>query len=250
VKIDTTTRTPIIAGVPLKISDFDKNALEAAIQIKEKESQTTDISISAVAVGSDAVKDALREALAMGADDAYALIDKAFENSDTLGTARILAGAIKKIGYDIILCGEASIDGYSAQIGPRIAELLAIPQITYVCKLTYDGKKLIAERTLEDCMEVVEAEPPVLVTVTKEINEPRLPTLMQILGASNKPLTEWNASETGISENEVGAGASHISILQNIAPLVSRKGKIWSSEDLDTATEELAKALRKEGVVE
>lgn len=245
-KADAATRRLITAGVPRKISDFDKNALEEAIRLKEKNGAE----VFVVTVSSEDAKMTLREALAMGADKAYLVTDPSFENSDTLVTAYILAEAVKKVGeFDLILCGEASVDSYSAQVGPRLAERLNIPQITYVRKLSLDGNIVSAERSLEDCYETVKAKTPVLVTVTGEINEPRIPSLMAIMKASKKEIVPWNAESLRMSKEKVGETASAIHVKEVLAPKMERKKIVIKAETAADVAEKLAKALLKEGVV-
>ena len=245
-KIDSATRRPIIVGVPRKISDFDKNALEEAVRLKEKVGGE----VMVITVGPEEARMALREALAMGADSAYLLSDPSFERSDTLAVSYILAEAIKKVGeFDLILCGEASIDSFTAQVGPRLAERLNIPQITYVRKLDLNGDTVVAERSLEDCYEKVKAKAPVLLTVTREINEPRIPSLMAIMRASKKEITVWNAEDLNIPKERVGEAGSAIQVTEVLAPKVERKGIVIKAETVEELAETLAKALIKEGVV-
>jgi electron transfer flavoprotein beta subunit len=194
IKIDS-SRNPVTEGVARKLSDFDKNALEEGVRIKEKHGGK----VFAVINGT---RDSAREALAMGADEA--IVYRA--DTDSLGTALILAGIIQKMKYDLILCGEASIDEYSFQTGPRLAEALGIPVVTYVRKIESKDGGLIVERNLERWYEVAIAKLPALVTVTKDINDPRIPTLVQILGASKKKITE-------ISPDRPDAGIETLSIL-------------------------------------
>jgi len=179
IKVDASSRRPVMEGAARKISDFDKNALEEALRIRERHGGK----VTAVIGGT---KDAAKEALAMGADEAVVYEACA----DSLGTASILSGIIRKIKYDLIICGEASIDEYSFQIGPRLGEALGIPVAAYARKIELRGGELVVERELENRYEVVRAKLPALITVTKEINEPRIPTLLQILGASKKKITE------------------------------------------------------------
>lgn len=179
IKVDTSSRRPVMEGAARKISDFDKNALEEALRIRERHGGK----VTAVIGGT---KDAAKEALAMGADEAVVYEACA----DSLGTASILSGIIQKMKYDLIICGEASIDEYSFQIGPRLGEALGIPVAAYARKIELKGGELVAERELEDRYEVIRVKLPALITVTKEINEPRIPTLLQILGASKKKITE------------------------------------------------------------
>jgi len=183
IKIDTSKR-PVTEGVARKLGDFDKNALEEAIRIKEKHGGN----VFAVIKGA---KDAAKEALAMGADEA--ILYNA--GTESLGTAHILAEIIRKMKYDLILCGEASIDEYSFQTGPRLAQALGIPVMTYARKMEVRDGGVVVERDLEKTYEVAIAKLPALVTVTKEINEPRIPTLIQILGASKKKITETSPSK-------------------------------------------------------
>lgn len=195
IMVDTATKHPITEGVARKISDFDKNALEEALRIKEKHGGT----VLALIGGA---KEAAKEALSMGADEA--VIYSA--DSDSLGTATILAEIIHKIKYDLILCGEASIDEFSFQIGPRLAETLGIPVLTYVREMELKDNEVVVERNLENRYEVAKARLPALVTVAKEINEPRIPTLLQILDASKKTITE-------VSPAKPAAGVETLSIL-------------------------------------
>ncbi|OGS40418.1 MAG: hypothetical protein A3K77_02365, partial [Euryarchaeota archaeon RBG_13_31_8] len=188
IKIDSNTKKPILQGIPQKISDIDKNALEEAIKIKEKHGGK----ITVITAGPSNAKERIKELLAMGADEGILITLP--EKSDYHVTSNLLACAIKKIGkYDIILCGEASIDMFSGQIGPRLAGILNIPQITYAQKINAEKEKITADRNMGELAITTESTYPVLVTVTKEINEPRLPSLMQILGAASKPINEWSA---------------------------------------------------------
>lgn len=246
IKADSATRQLITVDAKRKISDFDKNALEEALQIKEKQGAE----VIALTVSAEDAKMILREALAMGADKAYMITDPSFEGSDTLVTSYILAEAIKKIGeFDLILCGEASVDSYSAQVGSRLAERLGIPQITYARKLSVEGNNLTVERTLEDCYETVKAKTPALVTVTAQTNTPRIPSLMAIMKASKKEIVIWTAQDLGISKEKVGKTGSAIQVTEVLAPKVERKKIVITGETAAEIAEKLAKELIKEGVV-
>ena len=196
IKVDATSKRPITEGVARKISDFDKNALEETLRIKEKHGGT----VLALIGGT---KEAAKEAIAMGADEA--VIYSA--DTDSLGTATILAEIIQKMKYDLILCGEASVDEFSFQTGPRLAQALGIPVLTYARKMEIKDNEVTVERNLETRYEVAKARLPALVTVTKEINEPRIPTLLQILGASKKKLTEISPAkpESGVETLSITA---------------------------------------------
>ena len=185
-KMDEKTKTPILSGLEKKVNDIDKNAVEEAIKIKEKHGGK----ITVITIGEPDAKERIKELLAVGADEG--ILIPAPKTYDYTILTDLLKSAVQKIGdYDLILCGEASTDMYSGQVGPMLAGLLNIPQITYAQRITAEASKVSAERNLGDTMVVMESSYPVLITVTKEINEPRLPSLMQILAAANKPINEW-----------------------------------------------------------
>jgi electron transfer flavoprotein beta subunit len=237
IKVDPNTKKPILQGIPQKISDIDKNAMEEAIKIKEKHGGK----ITVVTAGPANAKERIKELLAMGADEG--ILVNLPEKSDYHVTSNLIASAIKKIGnFDIILCGEASIDLFSGQVGPKIAGILNIPQITYAQKITVEKDKIIAERNMGEFVVTTESSYPVLVTVTKEINEPRLPSLMQILGAASKPISEFSAD----------------SLVNDLKPLVdtielkgvpmTRKNIIFK-DNIDESVVKLVDCLVKEGVL-
>ena len=239
-------RKPILEGAPLIFGDMDKNALEEAVRIKEKVGEAK---ITALALGPAKLKDGIKEALAIGADEAVLLTDPAFAGSDTVATAQALAKAIQKMGeYDLILCGEGSTDNYSGQVGPRLAEMLDLPQITYVRELEVKDGRIQAVRNMEESFEVVEADLPALVTVANEINEPRLASLRQILQAARKPVQEWTPADLGLAEDEVGEKGTAVEVLSNLAPEEERKQVVFSGE-LDEMIGGLVDALTKEGVL-
>lgn len=239
-------RKPILEGAPLIFGDMDKNALEEAVRIKEKLGEGK---ITALALGPAKLKDGIKEALAIGADEAVLLLDPAFAGSDTVATVNALAKAIQKIGeFDLILCGEGSTDNYSGQVGPRLAEMLDLPQITYVRELEIQDGKIKAVRNMEESFEVVEADLPALVTVANEINEPRLASLRQILQAARKPVQTWTPADLGLAEDEVGGKGAVIEVLSNLAPEEERKQVVFSGE-LDEMIDSLVDALTKEGVL-
>ena len=245
IRIKKDTHEPVLEGLPVLFGDFDKNALEEAVRIKEKHGGK----VTVLSVGSSKLRETVLEALAIGADEAYVVIDIACEGSDTIASATTLAAAVRKIAsYDLILVGEGSTDNYSSQIGSRLAELLGIPQVTYVRELTVDGETVTAVRDIENTLEVVKAGIPMLISVTSEINKPRRAALAQILRASRKPLTVWALKDLGIDPNTVGRAASNIQVVSNLAPEQERKKVIYDG-DLDEATGKLVDALRKEGAL-
>lgn len=243
-KVDSATRQLMIASAPKKMSDFDKNALEEAIRIKEKLGNVEIITLTVTAEDAKAV---LREALAMGADKAYVISDPSLKDVDTLGTAHILAEAIKKIGdFSLILCGETSLDSFSGLVGSRLAELLNLPQVNSVRKLSVEGDTVTAERALEDAVETVRVKMPTLVMVTREINQPRIPSLMMIMKASKKEIVSWTMADLAITKEAL---ASKIEVLEVSAPKTERKKIRITGENTQEIAEKLAKALVQEGVI-
>ncbi len=243
-KVDPLTRQLITTAAPKKISDFDKNALEEAIKIKEK---TGNVEICTITVASDDVKAVLREALAMGADKAFAICDPLLKNIDTLGTAYVLAQAVRKIGMpDLILCGDTSLDSFSGLVGARVAELLDIPVVTSARKLAINEDSVVAERSLEDLIETVKAKMPSVVAVTREINQPRIPSLMMIMKASKKEIVNWKLADLEVTEDKI---QPTIDVIEVLAPKTERKRIKITGETVQEIADKLAQALVQEGLV-
>ena len=238
IKINPSTNKPVLEGIPKKISDIDKNAVEEAIRIKEKHGGK----ITVVSIGPPDAKEKIKELLAMGADEGVLIQPP--EKMDYYLTSKILSKAVERIGdVDIVLCGEASIDQFSGQIGPRIAGILGWPQITYAFKVEAEEDRVKAERNMGDRMVVTESDYPVVITVTKEINETRLPSLMQILGSANKPLNDWSVADLGLEDL-----APKVETIDLNGVKTERKNMILD-EDLDEAVKKLADNLAKDGVL-
>lgn len=240
-RIRPETRQPVLDGLPVILSTFEKHALEAAVAFKEADES---IKITVVASGSGKLKDTIKEALAMGADEAVLLMDEAFEGADAAGSAAVLAAAVERLAdVDLVLLGEGSDDEYTGQVPSRVAEILGWPQMVYAREIDLlDGGVRVAQ-DWEDELEVVEADLPAVVSVTSELNEPRLPPLTAILKAASKPIHEWAAADLGVTPE-----APQVEVLSNLAPEQSRKGEIY--EDVDEGVEAVVKALRHEGVLE
>jgi electron transfer flavoprotein beta subunit len=245
IRIKRDTREPVLEGLPVLFGDMDKNALEEAVKIKEKHGAK----VTVLSAGSGKLKDTILEALAMGADEACIVVDPACEGSDTASSAMTLARAIEKIGpYDLILVGEGSADNYSGQIGSRLAEILNVPQVTYVRELSIEGNTVTAIRDIEAALEVVRVNMPLVASVTSEINKPRRAPLAQILRASRKPMKSPTLQDLGIDMARAGSAASAIQVVSNLAPQQERKGIILEG-DPDESVGKLVDALRKEGAL-
>jgi electron transfer flavoprotein beta subunit len=243
-KVDPPSRQLITAAAPKKISDFDKNALEEAVRIKEK---VGNADLCTLTMTSEDAKTVLREALAMGADKAYVVYDAGLKDVDTSGTAYVLAEAIRKIGeFDLILCGETSLDSFSGLVGARLAELLGLPLASSVRKLSVEGDSVTVERSLEESIETVRAKMPCVVSVTREINQPRIPSLMMIMKASKKEIITWSLGNLDVQREKL---ASKIELVEVLAPKTERKKIRITGESVQEIAEKLAKALIQEGVV-
>jgi electron transfer flavoprotein beta subunit len=225
VKIDPVTKTLIREGVPSIINPDDKNALEEAIRIKEEYGAK----VIAITMGPPQAETALREALAMGADEAYLLTDRVFAGADTYATAKTLSKMAKKFDYDIIFCGRQAIDGDTAQVGPQLAEQLNIPQVTYVKEVKIEGDILIVKRALEDGYEVIKVKMPVLLTAIKELNTPRYPSIKGIFEAyREKEVKIVTAADLGVDPQEVGLKGSPTKVISTTTPETQRAGEIFT----------------------
>jgi electron transfer flavoprotein beta subunit len=244
-KVDKATKTLITQGVPKIISESDKNAIEEAVRIKEKHGGK----ITIISMGSPDAKEALREALAMGADEGYLLSDPLFEGSDAHATANVLVAALNKIiDYDLILCGASSEDLFAFQVGPRLAEMCNLPQITYASKITLEGTRVTVERDLENERQIVEGKLPCLISVVREINETRLPTLMAIMAASKKPMNTWTAADLSLGADELGFNGALVETLRSTVAVGDRRRVMLQGEAKEVAPK-LIQALVQEGVL-
>ncbi|WP_425446318.1 electron transfer flavoprotein subunit beta [Dethiothermospora halolimnae] len=233
VKIDPKKGTLIREGVPSIINPDDMNALEGALSIKDKHDDTK---VTVLSMGPPQAKTALREALAMGADEAILLSDRAFAGADTWATSITLAGAIKKIGdFDIIFCGRQAIDGDTAQVGPQIAEHLDIPQITYVEDLEIKDGKIKANRALEDGHFIIESQMPILLTAIKELNEPRYPSIKGIYKAHNDmEVKVWTVDDIVVDRGEIGLNGSPTQVKKSFTPATKGSGEMLEGSVKDT----------------
>jgi len=241
VRIDRETNTLVREGVPSIINPFDTYAIEEALRIREASGEAT---VTVMSMGPPQVEDSLREALALGVDEAVLLSDRAFAGSDTWSTSYTLAAGIRKLpGYDVILCGKQAIDGDTAQVGPGVARLLGIPQVTYVRKLSIeDGGVATAERMMEDGYDVIRAPLPALFTVVKEINEPRLPSLKGKMKAKKAEIAVWGFDDLELDGDEIGLDGSPTRVVRIFAPEPRECGEVFEGET-DETVEALARAL-------
>ena len=227
VKLDPKTNTLIRDGVPSIINHDDRSAIETAIQLKEQYGAH----VSVVCMGPPQADIALREALAMGADEAYLLSAREFGGSDTYATATIIATALRKIGYDLIITGRQAIDGDTAQVGPQIAEQLHLPQVTYAEELKFDGKDtLVVRRQFEDQSHMIKIKLPCLITALTELNEPRYMSVKGITSAYQQEVTVWgfDALKDDLNPEWIGLKGSPTNVFQSFGKQLRQAGKVMT----------------------
>ena len=240
VRINPDTGTLIREGVPSIINPFDMHAIEAGLQMKEKVGGK----VSVLTMGPPQAETALREAVAMGADEAVLLSDRAFAGSDTWATSFTLSKAIGKMGADVIICGKQAIDGDTAQVGPETAEFLNIPHISYVRKIEeVSGNSIKVQRMMDEGYDVVEAAFPVLITVVRELNEPRLPSLKGKMAAKKAEIKKWSSADIMADENDLGLKGSPTQV-KNIFTPDARSGRKIFEGTPEEQVEALIQELR------
>jgi electron transfer flavoprotein beta subunit len=248
VRIDRETNTLIREGVPSIINPFDMYAIEEGLRIVEGAGEG---SVTVMSMGPPQVEDALREAIALGADEAVLLSDRAFAGSDTWSTSYTLAAGLRKLAdYDIILCGKQAIDGDTAQVGPGVAQFLGVPQVTYAKKVTVEDGCATVERMLEDGYDVVRVPLPAVVTVVKDINEPRLPSLKGKMKAKKAEITVWSSDDLEVDEAELGLDGSPTRVVRVFAPEEREGGTVFEgevNETVEALVGELVPILKGEG---
>ncbi len=247
VKMDPKTGTLIREGMQTIINPDDRHALEEALCLKEQFGGK----VTAVSMGPPQAVEVLAEAIGMGVDEAVLLSDKVFAGADTWATSHTLGKCIQKIGsFDLVFCGRQAIDGDTAQIGPQVAEMLGIPQMTYVRRLTVKGKKIQAERVLEDGYEIVEASLPCLVTVLRELNRPRYPSIPGLILACSPEsrISFWNAADIGVKAYEVGLTGSMTNVIRTFPPEKKKQGETLSGNTAQVV-EQLVGKLRERNII-
>jgi len=246
-KIDPAANKVVPApGVAPVISPFDEQAVEAALRIKDAKGGT----VRVITMGKELVPDVVKKPLSMGADELFQLVDDAFEGGDSASIAYTLAAAIKKIGkYDIIFCGRQAADWDVGQVGEAIAEFLAIPSVTLAKKVEVADGKVRVERVVPDGYEVIEVTPPVLITVSNELGEPRYATMKGIMMAKRKPVTTWAAKDLGVDTSKAGAAGRRTKLLRLFIPVRETKCEIVTGENIEEAAAKLAQRLREAKVI-
>ena len=241
VKIDPQTNTLVRQGIKNIVNPFDSYALEEGARLKERYGGK----VTAISMGPPQAEEILREAIGSGADEAILLSDTAFAGSDTLVTSYTLARAISKIQeYDLVICGRQTIDGDTGQVGPELAEMLEIPFVAYVSKIEeIDSGHMRVQRMVEDGHEVIETPLPAVITVVKEINIPRLPSLRGLARAKSAVIPAWTAQELGVDTDMVGLSGSATRVIKIFFPQRVHRSEILQG-NLESQAESLINKLR------
>ncbi|MFH1752981.1 MAG: electron transfer flavoprotein subunit beta/FixA family protein [Candidatus Omnitrophota bacterium] len=235
VRIDPETNTLIREGVESVINPFDTYAIEEGIRLKERFGGK----VTVITMGPPQAESSLREAVSLGADEGILISDRAFAGSDTWATSYTLSMAIRKIkDYDIIICGKQASDGDTAQVGPGISAHLCIPQVTYVKKIEEISEKTAKfERMTEEGYEVIESPLPCLITVVKEINEPRLPSLKGKMKAKSARIETLKAADLDCDPKAIGLEGSPTKVVKIFTPPPRGKGRILQGDSAEMVDE-------------
>jgi electron transfer flavoprotein beta subunit len=245
VKIDPQTNTLIRQGIENIINPFDTYALEEGVRLKEKHGGK----VTVITMGPSQADAALREAVSLGADEVVLLSDRAFAGADTWATAYTLSRAVKKLEeWDLVICGRQTIDGDTGQVGPELAEMLQIPFVAYVSQIEEIREKYLrVKRMVEEGHEVIETALPAVITVAKEINVPRLPSLRGIMKSKSAKIETWGIKELGVDESSVGLAGSSTQVIKVFFPQRVHQAEILSGP-LEEQVETLVERLRSAGL--
>lgn len=224
IKINPETGTMIRDGVASIINPDDKGGLEMAIQLKEQ----FGAHVTVITMGPPQADIILREAFAMGADRAIHLTDRKFAGADTLATSYALAGALKKLDFDLLITGRQAIDGDTAQVGPQIAEFLDLPQVSYTQELKFDGEKYFTiKKATEEGYQMLQVEAPCVVTVLSSANTPRYMSVGGIVDAYQKEVELWGKDNIEVDEENLGLKGSPTRVRKAFTREVKPSGELY-----------------------
>lgn len=241
VGIDKKTNTINRSGAKGIINPFDMYAIEEALRLREQ----FDGTVTVLSMGIPSAAETLKEAIAMGADNAILLSDRVFAGADTLATAYSLSKAVAKIGdYDLVICGRQSTDGDTAQVGPALAEKLGVPHATCVSKVdSISGGHIKCHKLADDWYEIVDLVLPAVITVVKEINDPRLPTIRGVLKAKKAKVEIWNSEDVGADKGACGLAGSPTRVVKTETPVHDTVSEIIEGNSPDEKAEFLLKKI-------
>ncbi|WP_036222631.1 electron transfer flavoprotein subunit beta/FixA family protein [Mesoaciditoga lauensis] len=248
VKMDEETGTMIRSATDAEMNPLDMYAVEEAIRLKE---EFEDVHVTVISMGPPQAIDAIKEAISMGCDEGYLVSDRKFAGADTLSTAYTLSATIRHLGdFDIIFSGERATDGETGQVGPSVATQLDIPIVTYVSKIEKVGNGIIrVRRAIEGGEETVEVELPVLLSVVKEINEPRIPNLSGKIKAKDSPIPVLTSTDIDAPLDKIGLSGSPTRVVKVFYPKLSRAGTVIKAKNAELAADEIVKFMKSRGVL-
>jgi electron transfer flavoprotein beta subunit len=249
VKLDPKTGTLIRDGVPSIINPDDKAGIEAALQLKEKCPGST---VTVVSMGPPQADVALREALAMGCDEAILVTDRAFGGADTWATSSTIAAALKKFDFDVIITGRQAIDGDTAQVGPQIAEHLGLPQVSYAENIEIDGDYLKVQRQFEDRYHIIKVKTPCVITALAELAQPRYMTVAGIVDAYDvKEVKVWGLEDLKdtIDEANIGLKGSPTRVKQSFTKQPKAAGTVLKDLTPDEAVDAIVAKLKEKYII-
>ena len=246
VRLDPKTGTLIREGVPSIINPDDKAGLEAALRLKDAQGAH----VTVLSMGPPQADAALREALAMGADEAVLVTDRAFGGADTWATAHTIAAALKTLPYDLIITGRQAIDGDTAQVGPQIAENLNITNISYAEELKVEDGCVIVKRQFEDRYHIVKAKLPCLITALSELNEPRYMTPGGIFSAyREKEIKILTRKDLDVADGDIGLKGSPTRVVQTFTKSAKAAGTVVNNLNPQEAAEYMLEKLREKFII-
>jgi electron transfer flavoprotein beta subunit len=226
IEIDPNTRRMVRKGVPHELDPAAASAVEEALRLTEKHGGI----VTLVTMGISDATIGIRNALAMGVTSAVHILDDAVAGSDTLGTAKILAAAVKKQPFDLVICATESSDSYSGIVPGQIAYLLGIPPMTFAKEILIDDDRIAIKRQSESGYDLVESSLPALVAVSSGINEPRYPQLKGIMAAKKKEIKLYTAADLGLPPDQVGEKGAREKVLAVGRPPKRQAGKVVVDE--------------------
>lgn len=237
VKIDPKTNNLERSGIQGIINPFDKNAIEAALQLRDQAGGE----VILLSMGPDSYTSSLRDGMAMGADKAVLVSSRAFGGADTLATGYTLAKAVEAIGdVDLVLFGRQSVDADTGQVGPIVAEFLSVPQVTFAETVSLESENtIIAKRQLDSAVQDIKLTLPAVITVRKELNTPRYETPVNMKESFEKPITVWTEEDLNLYPSQIGQAGSPTSVTNVYAPTKEVKKTTILPEDPVQAVSEL-----------
>ena len=244
VRLDPATGTLIREGIPSIINPDDKGGLEAALALKDE----LGAKVTVLSMGPPQADLALREALAMGADEAVLLSDRAFGGADTWATSTTIAAALRKLGFDLIVCGRQAIDGDTAQVGPQIAEHLGLPHVSYVSELEATEGAVTVKRVFEDGYQRIKVKLPCLLTALKDMNKPRYMSVAGIFDAYKREIKVWGLADIEVDQDNIGLKGSPTRVKKSFTKGVKSAGKVYEV-DAKEGARIIVEALKEKYVI-